>query len=552
MHSALRRRSADEIFQIIKGRKWLIGLPALAVLMSVAYVVYRLPNVYESTTLLSITPPKISEKVAPSLTDADVSQRLQAIGQIVLSRTSLEPLIIQHDLYAKERRTGVPMEQLVDSFKKSILVDLESGENNTVVGFRITYRGTNAKTVQNVVSTIADKYVTAQLTESMLSAETTKVFIDDQILQAKTQLDALDKQRLDIMSRNIESLPESGAGLIAQLQGLRQSEQTLSKDKESLIVEHGRTQESIRSINNQISLITSFGERETQEALTQATRIEDTPAYAQLVQKRAELNAKLENLRLQYREKSPQIVEIQNEIKGVNDEIEKLSQNTDKRVRSATQSSERKAELQRRSLEIEKEKAENTLQILTQQILSKENVLRQNFEQIGQIESRINSIPSVKVELEGINNQYVSAKATYDDLLKKYNSAQQQVDRESNKQGETIKIVDPANFPLAAVNASKKPLFYLAGLGLGLAVGLLLAASVEVPRFFRLQSPDDVEYYTGVRVLAAIPQIRNDAELTKERQWRLVRVAGGVLLMIVSVPVLIVAFETTNLFARFS
>ena len=308
MHSALRRRSADEIFQIIKGRKWLIGLPALAVLMSVAYVVYRLPNVYESTTLLSITPPKISEKVAPSLTDADVSQRLQAIGQIVLSRTSLEPLIIQHDLYAKERRTGVPMEQLVDSFKKSILVDLESGENNTVVGFRITYRGTNAKTVQNVVSTIADKYVTAQLTESMLSAETTKVFIDDQILQAKTQLDALDKQRLDIMSRNIESLPESGAGLIAQLQGLRQSEQTLSKDKESLIVEHGRTQESIRSINNQISLITSFGERETQEALTQATRIEDTPAYAQLVQKRAELNAKLENLRLQYREKNPQIV----------------------------------------------------------------------------------------------------------------------------------------------------------------------------------------------------------------------------------------------------
>jgi exonuclease VII small subunit len=66
------------------------------------------------------------------------------------------------------------------------------------------------------------------------------------------------------------------------------------------------------------------------------------------------------------------------------------------------------------------------------------------------LESKINTIPNVKVALEGVNNQYETAKKVYDEILSKYNDAQQQVQRESNSQGETISVVDPAKLSVVA------------------------------------------------------------------------------------------------------
>ena len=154
------------------------------------------------------------------------------------------------------------------------------------------------------------------------------------------------------MTQNVETLPDSAQGLIAQLEGLRQREQTISKEKEGLLAERGRLNDSIRALNSQARLIEDFGERDTQEAIKGATQIEDTPAYAQLVQKRAELNSKLQNLKLTLREKHPEVIKAQNDIDKVNDEIEKLKQNTQARVKTASVASSRKAELQKQNLEI--------------------------------------------------------------------------------------------------------------------------------------------------------------------------------------------------------
>lgn len=552
LRTDFRRRTSSDIWHLAKRRKWLIGLPALAVFVSVSWVVSGLPSLYESTTLLTIAPPKISEKVAPSLTDDDLSQRLQAIGQVVLSRTSLEPLIEKFDLFKKERANGAKIDSVVERLKANIKVDPEKAPDNRIVGFRISFRSTDPIVSQKVVTELAEKYVMAQTIESKQSAETTKEFIDNQMAQARSNLDELDKQRIDIMSRNVNTLPESGQGLIAQLQGLRQREQTISKDKETLITERGRLQESIRSVNSQISLVETFGEKETQDAVNQASRIEDTPAYGQLVQKRAELGAKLENLKKQYREKHPDIIQMQTEINKVNEELDRLARNTDQRVKSANQASSRKTELQKRNLEIEREKYENNVQQIGRQIQSKDDELRLNLGQITVIESKINTIPSVKVELEGINNQYSSAKATYEDLLKKYNNAQQQVDREANEQGESIKVVDPASLPQVPINASKKPLFMVVGLAGGLFLGLLLTSFFEVPRLLKLQNSEDVEHYMGISVFAAVPPLLSDGELARRRRAGWLRFAAGLAVMIVCIPVIIAVLQLSRIFERLS
>ena len=552
MSVEFRQRKLGEYVQMARRRKWHIILPAIPVFLAVVWVVRGLPSVYSSTTFLTLTPPAISEKVAPSLTDEDLSQRLQSINQSVLSRSSLEPMVAKYELYREEREAGMPTERIVDKMRNNINVLPEKADNEKVVGFRISFRDRSPESARDVTKDLAAKYVTAQNVESTQSAETTREFINNQMAQAKSTLDSLEKQRLDIMLQNVETLPESSQGLIAQLEGLRQREATISKDKETLITEKGRVQDSIRALNSQMRLIENFGEKETQQAVEQASRIEDTPAYGQLVQKRAEYNAKLENLKKQYREKHPEIIQTQTDINKINEELEKLAKNTDQRVKQANQAGSRKAELQKKSLEIEKEKADNQIIQIDQQMQAKEDEMRQNAGQIALLESKINSIPNVKVALESVSNQYQSAKTAYDELLKKFNNAQQQVEVESNAQGETIRVVDPANLPQTPENASKKPFFIALGALLGLGLGFMLAAAFEIPRLFRIQNIEDAKHYTGLPVLASVPPLLTDEEISWQKRLHFLKVAAAIVLAIVSIPVLIIGLQVSRILERLS
>jgi polysaccharide biosynthesis transport protein len=182
-----RQRSAGEIIQIVKRSKWHIMLPTFAVAAAVAWVVWSLPNFYDSTTFLTLKPPTISEKVVQSLSSEDLSQRLQNINQTVLSRSSLEPMVAKYKLFEMEKASGMPMELLIDKMRKNIKVEPERTDTEKVAGFRITYRDRSPEAARNVTAELASKYVNAQIIESTQSAETTREFIENQVAQAKAK-----------------------------------------------------------------------------------------------------------------------------------------------------------------------------------------------------------------------------------------------------------------------------------------------------------------------------------------------------------------------------
>ena len=552
MGAEFRKRTTAEYLEILKRRKWEIGLPTITFLIAVSWVVLHMPSMYASTALLTLQNPTISEKVAPSLTDDDLSRRVQSMSQNILSRSSLEPLVQKYSLFSEELASGIAMEEALVRMRNNIDVQFERIDDKQIAGLRITYKDRSPANAQKVTQEVANKFIVTQMMESEHSAETTSAFLDNQLSQAKTNLDALDQERVAIMTQNVQTLPESAQGLIAQLEGLRKREETISKDKETLILERGRIRDNIQSLNNQMRLIEDTGEKETQDAVSQASRIEDTPAYGQLIQRRAELNARLENLKKQYRDKHPDVVQAQIDIDKVNDELLQLSSGTARRAKLASQAMARKTDLQKKSLEIEKEKAESQIGQIEQQLRSKDEELQRNSVEISALEAKINGIPNVRVALEGINNRYQSAKTVYDDLLKKYNAAQGQVDRESNHQGETIGLVDSANLPQVPTNASKRPVFILIGGAAGLAIGILLAGIYEVPRLFRIQNIEDAKHYTGLPVLASIPDIRTDADISRQNRDRRRLVVAGALSAVIAIPVLTFVLQMSRLFERIS
>ena len=485
-----------------------------------------------------------------SLTDEDLTQRLQTINQEVLSRSSLEPMVTKYKLFELERNAGVPMELIIEKMYKNIeVVPERSDDDRKVAAFKLTYRDRTPEAARNVTAELASKYVNAQVLASTQTAETTREFLDNQVNNAKTTLDALEKQRLEIMMQNVETLPESSQGLIAQLQGLRQREETISKEKETQIVEKGRLNDSIRTLNSQARLIEDFGEKETQAAINDATRIEDTPAYAQLVQKRAELTAKLENMKLTLRDKNPDVVKAQTDINKVNDELEALKKNTQARVNNATAAGSRKADLQKQNLQIERQRAESQIAQIDQQLQYKDQEIQQNAKQIAILEAKINTIPNVKVALEGITNQYQSAKLTYDDYSKKRNDASLQVDREQNAQGETIRVQDAANLPSSPV-APKRAMLTAMGAAIGLFLGLFLAVAFELPRVLKIQNIEDAKHYTGLPVLASVPPLLSHNEKAWQKRVHWLKVLTGIAVAIGIVPLIVIALEKTRVFER--
>jgi len=549
MSVEFRQRTAGEFIQMLTRRKWMILLPILTMTVAIGYVVYKLPSVFESKTVLTVKPPQISDKVVQSLTDEDLSQRLQTINTEVLSRKSLEPMIMKYNLFKLEREAGMDMGLIVEKMYKNITVEVEKSDDaRKVASFSIKYRDRSPESSRNVTAELASKYVNAQVLQSTETAEKTREFIETEVNRAKENLDEIDKQRLQVMMSNVEILPEAVQGLIAQREGLQQREETLSKEKEGLMTEKSRLLDNIRTLNSQARLIDDFSERQTQEDM-QRDNIEDTPAYGQLIQKRAELRAKLEKLQTTLREKHPDVIATKSEIEKVNDEIEALSKRTQKRESDAVNRGRTKADLQKKNIEIEKQKAESQIALIDQQITNKDNELRQNAGQIQLIDDKINASPNVKVALESINTQYQSAKQTYDELLKKKNDAALQVNRESNAQGETVQVVDPANLPSSPV-APKRIILTAMGGAMGLAIGLFLAGIFEIPRLFKIQNIEDAKHYTGLPVIASVPPLLSYNEKTWRNRAHYMKVLLGTAAAITAIPVIIMILQVTRVFER--
>jgi uncharacterized protein involved in exopolysaccharide biosynthesis len=93
MSTEFRQRTPGEYAKILWKRKWLVILPTLVVATAVGWVVYRLPNVYESSTLIVVKPSTLPNTVVPTGTEESLTRQLTSIAQVVTSRSSLEPLV---------------------------------------------------------------------------------------------------------------------------------------------------------------------------------------------------------------------------------------------------------------------------------------------------------------------------------------------------------------------------------------------------------------------------------------------------------------------------
>jgi len=532
-----RQRTPGEYAQILWRRKWLIVLPAIAVACAVAWVVWRLPNIYESTTLLIVRPPSIPNAMVPSISDEDLSLRINNINQQVQSRSSLEPLIVKYNLYQAERQQGVPMEELVNRMRNLIRVDIESGgDEKSIPGFRIYFKGRNPQTTRAVTAELASKYVNAQAEGAQGQAEQTRNFFEQELQKARQELDDIDNKRLNYMMENVNRLPSSTQSLIGQLTGLREQQK-------SLITEIGRMRDTRTLLSRQLGDLEEQSVRDNTEVAEDLADPKKTQAYGMLLSQKATVEAELQEMRTTLKEQNPDLKRKQAQLDSIVREMQQMDTDATAKVEQIRTRREGRADLRLNSLKYEIEK-------LDHQIARQESAMAVTDGQLAELQTRINSVPDAEVALESMNRDYQTKKALYDQLLEKKRDADLAATVQINAQGETIQVIDPASLPQTPVAPKRLTLIGL-GLCLGLGVGVGFALLFEVPRLLTIQTVDDAMHYTNLPVLASVPDLLTPQEARRLPRARLLWLAAGVVATIVSIPVLAFALKLSHVFDRF-
>src|SRR5437667_3420678 len=385
MSVEFRPRKIGEYFDIGRRRKWIILLPTIAVGLAIAYVVYRLPDIYESTTLIVVTTSTLPNTVVPTIAEETLTRELTSISQVVTSRSSLQPLMEKYDLFHDERLRGEPMELLIDQMRKQIKVEVNTSRNEITNGFNITYRGRDPKSTQIVAAELASKYIDEQTKGTVNSGASAKQFIEEQVRTAKEELDTIDNQRLTYLQQNMNNLPSQSQALVGRLTGLHE-------EQKALIAEQGRSRDLGAAYRSQLADITKSYEQEIALSAEHTTDPKTTQAWAELVRRRSEYEGELQSLLTQYTEKHPDVVAKKKQIEDIKSQQTLMLNDWKDRIEERKQKLTNLTDPRILSLRTQITMVDSDSD-RTQKLLSETSA------QIADLTSRMNAIPNAEVSL---------------------------------------------------------------------------------------------------------------------------------------------------------
>jgi polysaccharide chain length determinant protein (PEP-CTERM system associated) len=486
-------------------RRWVLIVVFGVVGGPIAYGVSRfLPDRYKSETLVLVERPSVPEKIVESLDTEDLSQRLSSMEQQILSRSRLEPIINQFDLYSNDIHK-VPMEDLVARLQKAIDVTpvrpMAETQSRGLPGFYVNVTLENARTAQQVCTAVTSMFIEENLRSRQRHSEDTTQFLVSQLAEAKANLDEQDAKLAAFKGRYLGRLPDQEqmnmnllGNMTSQLDAATQSLARAQQDK-------------------------SFTEAilAQQVAAWQASQAGRSPET--LEQQLAVSQTQLAALQSRYTDDYPDVIKVKHDIATLKKQIA----TSDAQKANTDTSKTQKSTLEPR--EIAQLRA--TLHNLDQVIEEKAREQEQIKQAIKVYEDRVQSSPAVEQQFKELTRGYQTALDSYNGLLRKRDESAMAAELERKQEGEQFRVLDPANLP-DKPSFPNRPLYAAGGLGGGLALGLAIAFLLEM-KDSSLKTERDVEFELRLPVLAMIPQIETTpaGKVMKNEELVLARVGAG-------------------------
>lgn len=481
------RKEIVHYLTVLIRRRWWVIVPAVLIGALTVPIVMSLPPEYRSTTMITVEAQKVPEAFVRTTVTTPIEDRLRAISQQILSRTRLQRVIEKYDLYRESDQKGplaslrgllspAPREEpdgplmldLVERLKSSIDIQVPRGRNAGAT-ISISYSGTDPQTVMNVTNELASLFIEENLRVREAQAEGTTEFLQNELNQAKAQLEAQEEQLRSFKQRSMGELPGQLDTNLRTLDRLQQESAAL--------------QQTLRAAEDRYSELT--------RSSTGVSPSPDGPALpSNLASRLQALKNRLTDLRTEYRDEYPDVVVLRKEIARVEAELAAQER------AAATQTPESPpADINQFGVAIVEQQ---------RQIRAIKQRQQAVMDQIQAYEKRVENTPLREQQLAMILRDYENVKRNYQSLLEKRQEAKIAESLERRQKAEIFRILDPADLPVRPYKPNR-PMLMAIGMFGGLIIGLGLALFREQldPS---IRSEDDlVAATTGLPLLTVVP-----------------------------------------------
>lgn len=472
-------------------RRWPLMAGAFVVFSMVALAaVLSLARSYTSVATIQIVSDPVADGYVKTAPQARLSDRLPSIGQATLTRSRLEAIIKDLDLYPDMRQRAV-MEQVVERMRTEIT--FKSTDRDV---FNLGFTSQDPQVAHAVATRLTALFIDENAKDREKQAEATTHFLDSQLAGVRKTLDEQEARLDEYKAQHSGELPSQ---LSLNVQELNNSQNTLR----SLLETIARDQDQRLSLQRQLDVAQSSADVAIATAATGAVTFAGDPATAQGAADADPLEAAratLKSLELRLTPEHPDVQRTKRLIATLE------QQKAGDRVASGGGKSASPASL-RRDYQLRELRAQTGT--LDRRLAANNEQVRQLRARIDEYSRRIDATPTRESELTTLSRDYEDTKKLYSSLLARQQEAAMAANLERKDVGDRFRVIEPAPLPQRASSKSKRSQLYL-GLLAAFGLSITLGAFVEY-RDTSVRTEADITATLGLPVLAVIPDLRTTA-----------------------------------------
>jgi polysaccharide chain length determinant protein (PEP-CTERM system associated) len=490
-------------------RKWLIVVPFAVSIIGSQFVARRLPHLYRSETLIQVMPQQIPESIVKSTVTAKLEERLPSISEQIMSRSRLERIIMDYNLYPAERASGV-MEDVIARMRADIKGPILVGKES----FRLSYVNRDPQVAQKVTARLASLYIDENKRDRANQADGTNQFLESQLAQSKQRLLESEKKLADYQRQFSGQLPSE---LAANLQAIANGQMQLQAVSESI----NRAGERRLLVERQLADAQSL----PSNAVVPETSVNTgPPTTAQQLQA---ARAKLEAYKLQYTEDHPDVRTLERTIRDLEARADEEAKRPPQPLATVAVSPA-EAVRQKRIRDLKSD-----LDVIDRQITSTQLEESNLKKRISEYQAKVDAVPTRQAELVELTRDYETLRASYNNLLAKQEESKLASSLERREGGEQFRPLDPASLPEKPYNHLLRMAVAVGGAFGGLILGLALVGLLEY-RDSSFKSEEEIVRILNLPVLALVPVLIQEQERKALRRKTLVGLSLAVLVVIAS------------------
>jgi succinoglycan biosynthesis transport protein ExoP len=511
-----RALDVEDFIDILRRHKgWIFG-PFLLTLVASVVGVYLWPDSFDSVAMVKIVPQQVPQNMVQSSITNDLADRINSMATTVLSRNELTNIINNLDLYKSERKR-LPMEDVVENIMHpSLHIDpiMVGQGSRTVPAFTVRFTYPDRILANKVVQEIVSRFISENTTNRSNATTETTQFLKDQADQAKKDLKELEDQLATFKAQNNGRLPEQVDLNYRNLQTLQTNYQMLTSSKSRAELDKMSMETNLTVEKDRKAALT----REVPQAAAQAAAMKSEPMQ-QIEREIRNYEDNLAQLRQKYTESNPDVQTVKGRLEVANKrkaDLQKEEAEAKTPVSAAAPVANRQLQLEVQDVEGNIQKWESASRARDVEIEEYTKQIKQTQSQIDKLQAQIGAAPLGEQKYGDLLRERDMARTKYMDLDARLSTAQISKDLETRGQGERLELLDAASLPQYPTEP-KRPLVIGIGAGLGILLGMVIAAAREM-KDTSLKNLKDVRAYTQMAILGSVPLLENDFVVRRRRR----------------------------------